>query len=207
MEQFYNSIQQIPQKLREFQCGDRVLISEINPAHAQKRNLYSQLFWTKTHLALLGHVGYVIAVNEQKKTALVRVYYAMPPGTELYHTLTEWTFDGLEHPHTVEHSKGDLVAITRGNPNKTTIGVIAGKDLVNFGGVPKYLVYLKRAANSPQLRDIQVTIDANPGWTDGRRDLFLCPVYTGARFSMVMRDRHEHAIHTYKQASVICGAK
>lgn len=90
------------------------------------------------------------------------------------------------------------MAITRGDPAKTCLGVISAKDIVNFGGVPKYLVYLKKAESMSMTREIQVTIDVNPGWKEGKRDLFLCPIYTGSRLSMIMRDRNEQPVHTYK---------
>uniref|UniRef100_A0A1I7TM72 RING-type domain-containing protein n=1 Tax=Caenorhabditis tropicalis TaxID=1561998 RepID=A0A1I7TM72_9PELO len=112
--------------------------------------------------------------------------------------LTEWPLEALEIPKRVEHSKGDIVAITRGDPLKTTIGVIASSETVIIEGVPKYIVSLKHAENSALTRDIQVTIDVNPGFSDERRDLFLCPVYSGPRLSMITRDRNEHSIHTYK---------
>lgn len=181
-----------------FRPGDRVLISEISPVYAQRRNLYNNVIWTKTHMALLGHVGYIYSVDEEKKTAIVRIFYTLPPSAELLQNLTEWPLDALEVPRIVEHSKGDIVAITRGDPSKTTIGVIGAKEVVNFGGVPKYLVSLKNAENASMMREIQVTIDVNPGWTDDRRNLFLCPVYSGPRLSMITRDRNEHSIHTYK---------
>ncbi|KAF1762027.1 hypothetical protein GCK72_010288 [Caenorhabditis remanei] len=189
---------QSPQSSETFIEGDRVLISEISPNYAQRRNLYNNVNWTKTHMALLGHVGYIYSIDEEKRTALVRVFYALPPSTDLLQNLTEWPLEALEIPKIVEHYKGDLVAITRGDPLKTTIGVIAAKETVTFEGVPKYMVSLKNAQNTALIRDIQVTIDVNPGWTDGRRDLFLCPVYSGPRLSMITRDRNEHSIHTYK---------
>ncbi|CAL2036612.1 unnamed protein product [Caenorhabditis brenneri] len=181
-----------------FRAGDRVLISEISPNFAQRRNLYNNVIWTKTHMALLGHVGYIFSINEEKKSALVRIFYTLPPSAELLQNLTEWPLEALEVPQVVEHSKGDIVAITRGDPSKTTIGVIAAKETVIFEGVPKYLVSLKNAENTSLMREIQVTIDVKPGWTDDRRDLFLCPVYSGPRLSMITRDRNEHSIHTYK---------
>lgn len=192
-----NSIQS-PQSSETFNEGDRVLISEISPNYAQRRNLYNNVNWTKTHMALLGHVGYIYSIDEERRTALVRIFYALPPSTDLLQNLTEWPLDALEFPRIVEHYKGDIVAITRGDPVKTTIGVIAAKETVTFEGVPKYMVSLKNAQNTVLMRDIQVTIDVNPGFTDGRRDLFLCPVYSGPRLSMITRDRNEHSIHTYK---------
>ncbi|EGT34718.1 hypothetical protein CAEBREN_04508 [Caenorhabditis brenneri] len=198
MESADESSSENTQSSDSFRAGDRVLISEISPNFAQRRNLYNNVIWTKTHMALLGHVGYIFSINEEKKSALVRIFYTLPPSAELLQNLTEWPLDALEVPQVVEHSKGDIVAITRGDPSKTTIGVIAAKETVIFEGVPKYLVSLKNAENTSLMREIQVTIDVKPGWTDDRRDLFLCPVYSGPRLSMITRDRNEHSIHTYK---------
>ncbi|ULU00251.1 hypothetical protein L3Y34_001041 [Caenorhabditis briggsae] len=186
------------QSINEFRLGDRVLISEIGPNHAQRRNLYNNISWTKTHMALLGHVGFIYSLNEARRTAEVLIFYTLPPCTDLLQILTEWPLEALEYPRMVEHSKGDVVAITRGDPIKTSIGVIAANEIVSFEGVPKWYVSLKNAENPTVMRDIQVTVDVNPGWTDGRRDLFLCPVYSGPRLSMITRDRNEHSIHTYK---------
>ncbi|CAO4369586.1 unnamed protein product [Caenorhabditis nigoni] len=192
-----NSVES-PQSMNDFRLGDRVLISEIGPNHAQRRNLYNNISWTKTHMALLGHVGFIYSLDEARRTAEVRIFYTLPPCTDLLQILTEWPLEALEYPRMVEHSKGDVVAITRGDPIKTSIGVIAANEIVSFEGVPKWSVSLKNAENPTLMRDIQVTVDVNPGWTDGRRDLFLCPVYSGPRLSMITRDRNEHSIHTYK---------
>lgn len=104
----------------------------------------------------------------------------------------------MEFPQCIDHSKGDLVAITRGDPEKTTIGIVATKEPLNLGGIPKHLVQLKSASNPTITREIQVAVNANTGWTDERRDIFLCPVYSGPRLSMIARDNNEPSVHTYK---------
>ncbi|CAI5445489.1 unnamed protein product [Caenorhabditis angaria] len=176
--------------------GDRVLISEIFPNYSQRRNLYSQLMWTKMHLLLLGHVGYLKSIDREKQIGVVVVMYVPDPEKfELCQATCEWPLGSLKHPRKVFFACGDSIALTRGK-DTASVAVVSRVEF-NELGEASYTVIARNSYDSY----LTYTIENRQSPFNShqqKRDIFICPIYSGPRLAFVMRDNCSPAIHSYK---------
>ncbi|CAD6184494.1 unnamed protein product [Caenorhabditis auriculariae] len=179
--------------------GSRVIVAEVFAHYAQRRNLYSQLMWTKSHLVMLGHVGIISKIDTERLCATVIVYcFVRAPNSQkrhfLAHVKTDWPLDALDETSKVYFACGDAVVLTHRGA-KATMAKVTSVEF-NEAGNATYTVTTKPVENeSPVVLKVNEfgVIGSTP-----TKPCVMLPIYVGKSYTQVMRDENSPPIHNFK---------